>query len=253
MKKDKLITIGILAALSVHLFLNNAGLLNYITPDQYEKTFFSYIKAISYGLITVLIVWRKPKLYFVIPFAILDGFGVFAYINNGEDWNKVLNLYGSVYFGVYTFFIILFFGMIQNEKTTENKDNREIETLLKEMEKLKTIYSNLLSDFRIIETQNKNYFIKDENNYHENAKLLSENKNLLVELETLKSENNSQNLTFKNDNSQINSVLLQQIKTYFDNRVHFGRGNEKTPERLAMMEKSKEAENQLLKIINDAN
>jgi len=153
----------ILVSLVIHLFINNQGLLMFTTPDQeYSKILFSVIKSISYALATALIIGYSPKLYFIIPFALIDGTGVFMYILNNEWWNANLNTYASYYYGIYTAALIAATGIIsmaeKKNKTKdlleENKNKKdEIEKLKNEMKQREIIISQYESEISHLKNQ----------------------------------------------------------------------------------------------------
>jgi len=152
----------ILISLVIHLFINNQGLLMFTTPDQeYSKILFSVIKSISYALATALIIGYSPKLYFIVPFALIDGTGVFMYILNNDWWNQNLNTYASYYYGIYTAALIAATGIIsmaeKKSKTKalvdENKNQKdEIEKLKNEIKQREIKISQLQNEAIIFDS-----------------------------------------------------------------------------------------------------
>ncbi len=124
--KRKILTI-LLSFLALHLLYSNVSLLidlhkvihNIDKLDQGEtisKIFFAF----SYSIMTVIIITIYPKRWIILSSGILDGFAVYLKYNINQP---NFMLIASVYFGLYTAFIVIVSGLI-SEKQNEKKQNK---------------------------------------------------------------------------------------------------------------------------------
>jgi hypothetical protein len=179
--------------LALHLFMTNSKLLYHLNPDAIKEVYFSFLDikeanilammgAMGYSLITVILIkkiyFRFRKFIFIIlPYVLVglyDGLGVTIYYNQ-EIAGPVFTLWGAFYYGAYTFFIIVGFGLEkhfrlkgQDEKTGfKNRIKQLGENLGQEKAafiKLQTAFEQLQSetkklkaDFRQEKTESLNY------------------------------------------------------------------------------------------------
>ena len=90
----------------------------------------------AYSLITALILtifvkYNKVFIFSVVSFALLDGIGVFVYYN--IELKNTFVIIGSIYYALYTIFIIISLGMFRNlEYTQDTKLNKEINKAIQE-------------------------------------------------------------------------------------------------------------------------
>jgi len=173
MKKNLIIILTI--TLSFHLLYSNFMLLHEqfiiikgITPNLIE-TIIRLLFALSYSIITAIILNLIPKPFIFVTVGLIDGFGVtLKYLPIQENTNFLILL--SIYFGIYTTVIIIVAGLIQKKRTT-NEIN-------KEKTKPKTINLSKLYDKKI-SLQNSINRLKNENKRKEKQKELEEITNLI--------------------------------------------------------------------------
>ena len=139
---DNILLSIIIIFLSIHLFTIHSKLLFHINPDKIiseltykfsmylfsEGLIVSTLSALGYSLITafILTIFVKYKDVFlisVISFAILDGLGVFIYYNVHIQ-QDTLTILGSIYYSIYTLFIVISVGYFRHLEYSNN-DNLE--------------------------------------------------------------------------------------------------------------------------------
>jgi predicted XRE-type DNA-binding protein len=138
-KLEPVLLFAIVLFLSIHLFTIHSKLLFHLNPDKVveyleyrfsidlfnQSMIVSTLSAIAYSFITAFILfifvkYRKVFLLSVISFAILDGVGVFIYYNASiQDDNFVI--FGSIYYSLYTLFIVLSVGLYRNMNYSEHE------------------------------------------------------------------------------------------------------------------------------------
>ena len=132
MKRDLIINI-ILAILAVHLIYSNSSLLIDMHKIIYEverltvlQTVEKYLFALSYSLLTVLIIAVYPKAYLFALTGLFDGFGVYLRYNINQSNFLLL---ASIYFGVYTTLIVISTGLIAQTREQTGKTKKNINKL----------------------------------------------------------------------------------------------------------------------------
>jgi len=126
MKTSKIIFNVLLAGLAIHLFYSNTDLL--VSAQKliletnlnfYEKLW-KAIFALSYSVITITILYLYPKMWLIVWVAFLDGFGIYLKYNVYQNYYI---LFTSVYFGLYTFTIVVSSGLIRSKQLINNELN----------------------------------------------------------------------------------------------------------------------------------
>lgn len=132
-KTENFLLTLIVIFLSIHLFVVHSKLLFHLNPDKISEYFeysFSFelftknmlvstLSAIAYSFITAFILfifvkYKKVFLLSVISFSLLDGLGVFIYYNTTIQKDLFMKL-GSLYYSLYTLFIIFSVGLYRNK------------------------------------------------------------------------------------------------------------------------------------------
>jgi len=124
--KKHILTI-LLSFLALHLLYSNVSLLvdlhkviyDIAKLDLWQKAS-KILFAFSYSIMTVIIITIYPKRWIILASGLLDGFAV--YLKYNIDQTNFL-LIASLYFGIYTAFIVIVAGLISNKKN-EKKQNK---------------------------------------------------------------------------------------------------------------------------------
>lgn len=225
--------------LAIGLFITNTRILYHLNPDATESLFsyrtlnensiISMIIASVYSITTISIISKLRKmncywymvLIMIIPFALIDGYGVHLYYNT-----KMPNfiIFAAVYYGIYTSMILVFPAMEKMiiEKFTKKKEivtpeneNILINNLQIEISNLKDQISKQSETIKIqkvtIET-NKTLLEKFENNYQKQRELFIQffqvDKLLINEKKG------------RNENNRVTAEKLEVIKNDLKNQLN---------------------------------
>lgn len=110
-KKEKRLTLILVAALAIHLLYSNADLIrSALELSNVESVLYSeYVFAASYSILTVVLISLYPARWLIIIVSLLDGFGIYLKYNVHQAYFIEIV---SVYFGLYTMVIVFSSGLI---------------------------------------------------------------------------------------------------------------------------------------------
>jgi len=206
--KNKILTI-ILILLALHLIFSNTSLL----VDMQEMINKSDLNnwqyalriafALSYSILTVLILTIYPKIWIVTITGLLDGFSVYLKYNINQPYFLLI---GAIFFGVYTFVIVLTAGIISAKKLSETKSEKN--QIKNEIENQKSEIQNLTI------SQNE---IKNEIQICENSQSESENEKIETESELtlsflLQQKKRLQNSLNATKNESLKVAKIEELK-----------------------------------------
>ena len=134
--KNILYYIGLIF-LAIFLFTIHAKYLHFLIPKEENelfiflgidlKVYLPYIWGMAFGIITAIILHylnNSHRLFwpFVIVFALLELTGVFLF-NNTEIKENYFRIFSSIYYGIYTGFIIIVYAYIKNLQDNGHVDS----------------------------------------------------------------------------------------------------------------------------------
>ena len=151
--------------LGFHLIISNLDLLISWSSLQeinsnYWQIAYKLISAFPYSIITVYIIknYQKIPLFFLLGF--LDGFSVYLKYNIFQP-NFIIIM--SVYFGIYTFVLIVLFGISEKEKNLFADNSKKVLTDNISSEIPVIIEAKELSDVEILQLwQSGNFTFQNE-------------------------------------------------------------------------------------------
>jgi len=127
------------------LYTNTILLLDLVSAGNLFEQALRILFALSYSLMTVLIIAVYPKWYVYSISAILDGFAVWLkYFEFSQESTFVV--LASIYFALYTSYIVVISGQIAKQKEKKEKERTEILKAFGFNGKSETVYK-LLTDY----------------------------------------------------------------------------------------------------------
>jgi len=127
--------------LSLHLWYSNADLLiatKELAFGAESVTKISYVLltlfALSYSVLTAIAVVKIKRYVYVLAFAVMDGFAVYLRINVEQEHFLLI---GSIFYAVYTAYIISIIWLLNQQTQTQSTANQQITV------KKKTLYDGL--------------------------------------------------------------------------------------------------------------